>query len=202
MLRSVDRDIFINCPFDQGYLPLFRAIVFTVLRSGFKARCALEVDDGGDNRFAKICRIISECRLGVHDISRTEVDGEPPLPRFNMPFELGLFLGAAKLGGPSQKRKQCIIFDTERFRFQRYISDIAGQDIHAHGSNPEQIIRELAGWLRDHSGDRAVPGGAVIIADYTAFTNALPAACRSRDLDPSEITFGDFNAMCVGYLTG
>jgi hypothetical protein len=201
MARSVDRNIFINCPFDDAYLPLFRAMIFTVLRSGFKARCALEVDDGGDNRFSKICRIIADCRLGVHDISRTEASGEPPLPRFNMPFELGLFLGAAKLGGPRQKAKQCIIFDKERFRYQRYISDIAGQDIHAHESSPEIMIRELAGWLREHSGDRAVPGGAAIAADYSAFTNALPAACRARQLDPAEITFGDFNAICVGYLT-
>jgi hypothetical protein len=64
---------------------------------------------------------------GVHDTSRTEVDGEPPLPRFNMPLELGLFLGARKYGGREHRPKSCIIFDRELHRFQRYISDIAAK---------------------------------------------------------------------------
>ena len=29
------RDVFINCPFDHLYRPIFYAIVFSVLRSGF-----------------------------------------------------------------------------------------------------------------------------------------------------------------------
>jgi hypothetical protein len=196
-----NRNVFINCPFDDAYLGMFRASIFTVLRSGFKARCALELDDGGDNRFERICRIISECRLAVHDISRTESSGDPPLPRFNMPFELGLFLGAKKLGSIAHRGKRCIIFDVERYRYQRYISDIAGQDIHAHGGDPQRLIAELAAWLRDFSGDRAVPGGAAIAADYAEFNEALPAACQARALDPAELTFGDFNAFCVAFLT-
>jgi hypothetical protein len=86
-----NRDVFINCPFDADYKTLFYAIVFTVIRSGFRARCALETADASENRFAKICAIIKDCQYGVHDISRTEVDGNPPLPRFNMPLELGCF---------------------------------------------------------------------------------------------------------------
>jgi len=103
-----NRDVFINCPFDAEYKQLFYAIVFTVIRSGFRARCALETDDASENRFAKICSIIKDCRYGVHDISRTEADGNPPLPRFNMPLELGVFLGAKSYGGPAQKNKRCI----------------------------------------------------------------------------------------------
>jgi hypothetical protein len=198
---SGERHVFVNCPFDEAFLNMFRAMIFTILRAGFTARCALEADDAGDNRFQKICRIIAECRLGIHDISRTEPSGDPPLPRFNMPFELGVFLGAAKLGSPKQRSKRCIIFDTERFRYQRYISDIAGQDIHAHDGRPERMITELAAWLREQSGDRAAPGGAVVIADYASFNAAFPAACRDRDLDPAEVTFGDYSAICAAYLT-
>src|SRR5215203_6365251 len=88
-----NRDVFVNCPFDPHYKPLFYAIVFTVVRSGFRVRCALETDDATENRFSKISVIVKECRYGIHDISRTEADGDPPLPRFNMPLELGLFLG-------------------------------------------------------------------------------------------------------------
>jgi hypothetical protein len=58
----------------------------------------LEADDSSENRLAKIQAIIEECQFGIHDISRTEVDGDPPLPRFNMPLELGLFLRAKRYG--------------------------------------------------------------------------------------------------------
>jgi hypothetical protein len=156
-MAASDRLVFVNCPFDDEYKSLFNAVVFTIIRSGFVARCALETDNAADNRFDKICRIIGECRYGVHDISRTEVDGEPPLPRFNMPLELGLFLGARKYGGRKHRPKSCIIFDRELHRFQRYISDIAGQDIHAHRGDRGTLIVELATWLRAQPATRMCP---------------------------------------------
>ena len=142
------RDVFINCPFSEDYLEHFRATVFTVVRSGFKPRCALETDDGAQNRFDKICEIIADCRLGMHDISKTEPDRKSKLPRFNMPLELGVFLAAKKFGGPKQSRKRCIIFDSEQYRYQAFISDIAGQDIHSHSGNVTILISKLASWLR------------------------------------------------------
>ena len=200
-MAAENRDVFVNCPFDTDYRPLFNAIVFTIIRSGFRARCALEADNAAENRFDKICKIISECRYGVHDISRTEVDGNPPLPRFNMPLELGLFLGAKKYGGARHREKSCIIFDREQYRFQRYISDIAGQDIHAHRGEPASLIVELAAWLRIHSGDAQVPGGVAIGNEFNDFEEALPAIYAARQLDPGEVTFGDYNAVVVQYLT-
>jgi hypothetical protein len=133
--------------------------------------------------------------------SRTEVDGDPALPRFNMPLEHGLFLGARKYGGPRHRLKSCIIFDRERYRFQRYISDIAGQDIHAHGGTSRTLVAELAAWLRAQSGDPNVPGGAAIADEFETFTEALPAIYGARRLDPTEVTFGDYNAIVVQYLT-
>ena len=195
------RDVFVNCPFDASYKPIFNAIVFTVTRSGFRARCALETDNAADNRLAKICEIIGECRYGIHDISRTEADGDPPLPRFNMPLELGLFLGAKRYGGRAQEPKCCIIFDRERYRFQRFISDIAGQDIHNHGSDVPTLIQELATWLRDQSQDPSVPGGRAIAGEYTIFETALPTICAARQLEIYELTFGDFTRIVAEYLT-
>ncbi|HEX8904122.1 MAG TPA: hypothetical protein VF771_04730, partial [Longimicrobiaceae bacterium] len=108
---SYDANVFINCPFDGEYERLFRAIVFAVQACGFRPRSALEIDDGSEVRLEKIMRIIGECRYGIHDLSRTELDDEGNLPRFNMPLELGLFLGAKYFGGGVQKEKACIIFD-------------------------------------------------------------------------------------------
>ena len=73
-------------------------MVFTVHDCGFIARCALEEEDASQVRIDKIYNIIAECRYGIHDISRTELDENSGLPRFNMPLELGIFLGAKKFG--------------------------------------------------------------------------------------------------------
>ena len=96
-----DRRVFINCPFDGQYKPLFEAIVFAVRDCGLRPRCALELDDASEVRIDKIFKIIAECRYGVHDISRTEVASASGLPRFNMPVELGMFLAANRFRGPA-----------------------------------------------------------------------------------------------------
>ena len=71
--------------------------------------------------------LIEVCRFGVHDISRIERDAVNDLPRFNMPFELGLFLGARRFGKGDQRRKLCLVLEAERYRYQKFLSDIAGQ---------------------------------------------------------------------------
>ena len=55
---SYDTSVFINCPFDTDYRPLFRALVFVIEYCEFAARCALEVDDSGETRSGKIIRLI------------------------------------------------------------------------------------------------------------------------------------------------
>ena len=193
-------DVFVNCPFDDEYKKLFDAIVYVVIRSGYRVRCALETDDAGDNRFNKICAIISECKFGVHDISRTEAHGDPPLPRFNMPLELGLFLGAKKFGSRQHKEKVCIIFDRERYRFQKYISDIAGQDIHRHEQTTELLITELAAWFRSQPGGRQVGGGAALCEEYEKFQINLPKICETRQILDEELIFSDMNDIVTQYV--
>src|ERR1019366_2769141 len=100
--------VFVNCPFDPDYTAILRAIIFTIYRCGFFPITALVEDNGLDNRLAKIERLIESCRYGVHDISRTELNTHG-LPRFNMPFELGIFFGAKKFGNEAQKNKIAII---------------------------------------------------------------------------------------------
>ena len=74
--RRYSENVFINCPFDKEYLILRNALLFVIFDCGFIPRCALEEDDSGNVRFNKIQKIIGECRFGVHDISRTELDDQ------------------------------------------------------------------------------------------------------------------------------
>ena len=133
-------NVFLNCPFDSDYKQLFDAMVFAVHDCGFIARCALEEGDASQVRIDKIYDIIADCRYGIHDISRTELDAISSLPRFNMPLELGVFLGAKRFGINGQERKNCLILDKEQYRYQQFISDIAGQDVAVHNNNPKKIV--------------------------------------------------------------
>ncbi|MFT4154443.1 hypothetical protein [Parafilimonas sp.] len=83
--------VFINCPFDDAYMALLHAVVFTVYRCGFFPQCALGDEDSSTSRLEKIINIIENCKYAIHDLSRTET-GTSGFPRFNMPFELGIFL--------------------------------------------------------------------------------------------------------------
>lgn len=102
-MASYEQSVFVNCPLDVAYRSIFESIVFAVHDCGYVARCALEGDDGSEVRIEKIARIIAECRLGIHDISRTEPDADTGLPRFNMPLELGMFLGAKRYANGSER---------------------------------------------------------------------------------------------------
>ena len=102
-------DVFINGPFDADFNPIFQALIFTIYACGFRPRSARELDDSGQTRIDKLYNIIEECRYGIHDLSRTELDDKYWLPRFNMPLELGLFLGAKRYGDTAQGKKRLLI---------------------------------------------------------------------------------------------
>ena len=44
--KDYEKNVFINCPFDDSYNPLFEAIVFAVHDIGFRPRCAREASAG------------------------------------------------------------------------------------------------------------------------------------------------------------
>jgi hypothetical protein len=186
------RNVFINCPFDQSYRPIRDALVFVIFQCGLRPRCALETINSGQVRIDKIVGLIRDCRWGIHDLSRTELSANS-LPRFNMPLELGLFLGAARYGNPEQRQKTCLVLDREPYRFHQYISDIAGQDIVAHANNPAQAIQAVRDWLAASrpSEARRLAGSAVIISRYDSFLNDLPRLCRLFERDPENLTFTD-----------
>src|SRR5882762_5684797 len=107
---------------------------------GFRPRCARDISNAGQPRFNKIQDMIENCKYSIHDISRTELDPVNALPRFNMPLELGLDLGCRRFGSNYLQEKVILVLDIERYRFQRFISDIAGQDIEAHDGDVGRAI--------------------------------------------------------------
>jgi len=199
--NDFEKSVFINCPFDDQYVHLFNAIVFAVYDAGFKPRCALEVSDGGQYRLEKIMQIISECRYGIHDTSRTSLDPVNRLPRFNVPLELGLDLGCRKFGNDDQAQKVILILDTTPHRYQKFISDIAGQDVFAHAGVIEKAVKQVRNWLRTASGKSDIPSGAEIYKRYRLFSKRLPQLCKNLRLDLQDLPFVDFSHSIVTWLS-
>jgi len=195
-----DKSVFINCPFDRDYKPLFEAIVFTVFDCGFRPRCALEIEDGGQVRMERIFGLIGESRLAINDLCRVDLDSATNLPRFNMPLELGIFLGARRFGQRRQKEKRCLILDRERYRYRAFISDIAGQDVKEHEDDPMQVIRIVRDWLRSQSQNSRMPGGQAIAERYMAFRAKLPELCRDARLDAADLIWIEYTELVWDWL--
>jgi hypothetical protein len=194
------RNVFINCPFDDEYTPIFEAIVFTIQACGFRPICARSRLNSSEVRLHKILDLISRCRYSIHDLSRTELDLVSTLPRFNMPLELGIDLGCRAFGA-EQSEKSFLIFDRDQFRFQTYVSDIAGQDIADHGNDPNSAIARVRDWLRTEGRRANIPGAKAMQSKYVDFRRALPALCVRFELDISALTFDDFVFVVGAWLT-
>jgi len=192
--------VFLNCPFDEDYLPVLRAIVFAVQASGFEVRSALEEDNSAEERFCRICDIIADCRLGIHDLSRVQQDPTTGAPRFNMPLELGLFLGARQFGCGDQKTKQCLVLDAESFRYRNSCSDIAGRDIKVHGNKPQEAIKQIRNWLNTINNTATLPGANYLTQEYERFLRDLPVLCESRQLAEDDLTYLDFLNMAKCWI--
>ena len=179
-------DVFINCPFDSDYQPIFQAILFTLLACGMNPRCALEEDNGANVRLNKIQKIIKLCNLGIHDISRTELDPKNHLPRFNMPFELGLFLGMKR-----GKKTSALILDKEPHRYQKFLSDIAGQDVRSHDNQLGKAVALVRNWIASHLKPRSFPGDKKLNKLFQKLQEDWPDILEKAECSSEHLTFVD-----------
>jgi hypothetical protein len=201
---SIKDNVFINCPFDRRYKPILNAIVFAIHDAGFVARCSLEVIDSGPTRLATIISIIAECSYGIHDISRTETGGKSKLPRFNMPFECGLFWGCLRYGDKKHSSKRILVLDSEEHRYRESISDISGQDIKVHNNDPRIAIDKVRSWLNTGSKRKTIPGGKAIWDHYVLFQKELTPILKRVGITRSELNtpeyYPDYCNLIVEWL--
>ena len=180
MQISSATNVFINCPFDEPYLDMFRAVVFTVLYARCIPRCTLEGSDCGELRLNRIFRLIGECPRAIHDVSRVELDEKTELPRFNMPFELGLFFGAKYFGGQSCPERPCLIFQKKPHDHDLCLSDISGCDPVAHKNSVRTMIRRVWAWLRPGPVADEEKSAQAVYELYRLFDKDFETFCRAR----------------------
>jgi hypothetical protein len=198
--REYNQNVFINCPFDSEYTVIFEAIVFAIADCGFRPVCARERMNSGQVRLDKIAEQIRDSRYSIHDLSRTEPDERYSLPRFNMPLELGIALGCIRFGAGRQRNKTVLILDRRKYRYHKFISDIAGQDISEHRNRPAKAVEAVRNWLRTESGFTDIPGAEYIMRRYRRFKRELPEISRLANLNHNRLTFADYSWSVFEWL--
>jgi len=88
-----------------------------------------------------------------------------------------------------------LILDARRYRYQAFISDISGQDVHTHGNAARQLIRRVRDWLRIHASGHEVPGPLHVERSFRRFSRLLPENCRRNDLDRKNLLFVDYVSL-------
>src|SRR4051794_23511483 len=117
-------NVFVNCPFDEDYVSLLRPLVFTILYLKFSPLIS-QMKSSSTIRINQIKNHIRNSKYGIHDLSRSYPTKRTELPRFNMPYELGLDIGSAEYGENALKSKKVLILEKERYHSAKVLSDIA-----------------------------------------------------------------------------
>jgi hypothetical protein len=202
---NAPENVFINCPFDEDYRPCFEALVFAVSVSGYKARCTLEDADAATIRFEKLRRLIGECPRTIHDLSRIELSKDA-LPRFNMPFELGLAMGAKYFGGAKRRSNSALIMVRKDYVLSSYLSDLGGNDPVSHDGDPNRVISAVTGYLHSTPEGELLPGPRATIRRLARFKDRLPDLAKALHRDEDEVhpykNYRAFLALISEFLKG
>src|SRR4030095_8370210 len=138
--EEFEKNVFINCPFDDEYRPLLDALLFVVVFLGFNPKIALERSDSGELRINKICDLIRHSKYSIHDLSRLQSRKKNEFFRLNMPFELGIEYGCRFFSQDRLGQKRCLILEKKRYDFMKAISDLSGVDIKNHEDDPFGVV--------------------------------------------------------------
>jgi hypothetical protein len=117
-----------------------------------------------------------------------------------MPLELGIDLGCRKFGKQYLRAKTLLIVDRQLYRYDKFISDIKGQDIFSHKNSPKLIIYAARNWLSTESKRTNIPGGAEINRRFKAFKRALPKMCSLLGWQVQDLTFNEFTELVYVWL--
>jgi hypothetical protein len=164
--------VFLNIPYDAKFERLYLAYIAGVVELGLKPRATLAIP-GGRARLDRIINLIHSCSYSVHDLSRVQMDRNPPAtPRFNMPFELGLAVSWAKR---HPRKHTWFVFESENRRAQKSISDLNGTDFNIHDGTIEGVMRELCNAFVRANQRPSVPE---MVSNYRELRRLIPEVLR------------------------
>ncbi|MBI3491235.1 MAG: hypothetical protein HY047_05560 [Acidobacteria bacterium] len=121
---SREHDVFINLPFDSRHERRYIGLIAGLVGLGLNPRCVLEVPPSRD-RLRRLVALIRDCRTSIHDLSEVRLSrrGRYAVPRFNMPFELGLAVAISD-ARRTRLRHEWRVMEAEPFRINESLSDL------------------------------------------------------------------------------
>lgn len=182
--------VFLNIPYDSQFENLFLAYIAAISAFGFIPRATLEIPFS-QRRLDRILALIEECRYSVHDLSRVQLDRNPPAtPRFNMPFELGLTVG---LDRARQRGRAWAVCESQQHRIQKSLSDLNGTDVYVHDGTIRGVFRECGGMF---VGSKRQPTVQEMMAIYRILRANLQRTLRAAG-QASPFSARVFRDLCV-----
>lgn len=131
---------FINMPYAPRYERVYVAFIAGIAGFGMVPTAAVK-DPSSQFQLDRIFRLVSESDYSFHDLSHMSLDRTKPCtPRLNMAFELGLAVAAARLKNP---KHQWFVFDTQRHRVAKALSDLGGVTVRVHDRSADSVLRCL-----------------------------------------------------------
>ena len=186
---TVSPSVFLNLPFDSRFERLFVAYIASVASFGLTPRAALETY-GSKRRLDRICKILSECRYSIHDLSGIQLDRRPPAtPHFNIPFELGLAVAQERAG----QGHTLIVFEQMKNRIAKSLSDLDGTEVCIHDGKINGVFSELCNAL---SSAKRNPTSTQMRMVYRHLRQAAPVVLRRTD-DKTLFKARPFRDLCV-----
>jgi len=169
---------FINIPFDSRFEPLYLALIAGLCGFGLVPQAVLQIP-GSQRRLNRLLGLIRSCRYSFHDLSRVELDPHKPrVPRFNMPFELGLVVSWAQ----HARSHRWYVLEAKSYRAQKSLSDINGTEIYVHDARPIGILRALTNALERTKHRPTVRELRAVYRDVKATANALKQSGEASTL--------------------
>ena len=181
---SFETNVFVNCPFDAEYEQLLKPLVFTLLYLGLEPQICVTTSSA-QSRIEKIKELIKNSKYSIHDISRCEPLKKDELPRFNMPYEMGLDIGCQSFGQNELKQKKCLILEKDSHRYDVVISDISGQDIKHHNNDPEILVDKVREWFLAIF-DHIPPSGSMVWIKYLECSSDIEVKLISQNYNEAE----------------
>jgi hypothetical protein len=198
--QNYDFNVFINCPFDDEYASIMEAMIFTIIDCGFIPMTAKDLTANGDERLKNIFKLINDSKYLINDISKIETDKKTKLPRFNMPIELGICIGAREYGDDYHKEKNLLLLENKQFESKKYASDLSGIDCRYHNNDYKKAIHCIRDWLNNFVDGKILPGGDHIENKYEEFLEKLPSIAKRLHQTASKLTHRDKLYIMNEYL--
>lgn len=116
-----------------------------------------------------------------------------------MPFEMGIFYGAMKLGEARHRQKQGFAFDEDARSGLASFSDFSGIDVQPHKGQPVVVLICIQRYLATRATWKVVAPGK-LLALYLAYVEEAPHYCLKFGLVPDQLVFTERRGLMASWL--